>query len=274
MGVDVAFDDAGAKRPFICCVVGDSGALAYCSKTARNLNGLLKHPADVVKYKWEHATLMSGSGWTAKEMTQVVKTFIESWGQKKTPDGGGNLLFPADMPCVVFDNLNACFAQQGKGDKWHGLRRDVEWPEIAALMDLMVDNFRSAIYVCTATAERWNIHEFGHGPHYDQNSSEVRMMARDKGLTCWTGQSFWNDLGAYKQSWNAYHHGEPGNFCNITYLWDNILLHIYLYCITNSASKQSLTNCNRLKAFMIKGQVRQRLRPSCGHGLHSAHACY
>eukprot|EP00972_Heterocapsa_arctica_P037764 5559814-Heterocapsa_arctica.AAC.1 len=82
-------------------------------------------------------------------------------------------------------------------------------------MDLMIGNFRSALYVCTASAERWDIHEYGHGPEYDQNSAEVRMMAKDKGLMSWSGQSFWDELGIYKQSWNAFHHGEPGNWCNI-----------------------------------------------------------
>eukprot|EP00972_Heterocapsa_arctica_P070488 10413186-Heterocapsa_arctica.AAC.1 len=81
-------------------------------------------------------------------------------------------------------------------------------------MDLIVKNFRSAMYVCTASAERWNI-QGGHAPEYDQNSKEVRMLARDKGLMCWTGQSFWDDLGDYKQPWNHQHHGEVGNWCNI-----------------------------------------------------------
>eukprot|EP00972_Heterocapsa_arctica_P031796 4685273-Heterocapsa_arctica.AAC.1 len=76
-------------------------------------------------------------------MTDVVLTFIKTYGHKKTPDGGGKLLFPSDVMCVVFDNLNACFGE-GKGDRWHGLRSDIEWPVIAALMDLMVENFRSA----------------------------------------------------------------------------------------------------------------------------------
>eukprot|EP00972_Heterocapsa_arctica_P038698 5702442-Heterocapsa_arctica.AAC.1 len=65
--------------------------------------------------------MVNGSGWTAKDMIGPVKTFVEKFKQKRTPDGGGNLLFPADMPCVVFDNLNACFqdsavAGSKKGD--------------------------------------------------------------------------------------------------------------------------------------------------------------
>eukprot|EP00972_Heterocapsa_arctica_P006720 982742-Heterocapsa_arctica.AAC.1 len=135
------------------------------------------------------------------------------------------------MPCVVFDNLNACFSDSAvmgnaKGDKWHGLRSGVEWPYINELMDVMVANFRSAIYVCTASSARWEITPVARRPEYDQNATEVRLMAKDKGLTFWTGESFWNDLSPYKQSWNAYHHGEPGNFANITYLWDRSLLHM------------------------------------------------
>eukprot|EP00972_Heterocapsa_arctica_P088713 13080330-Heterocapsa_arctica.AAC.1 len=43
-GIDTSFDKGGAKRPFNCCIVGDSGAMAYCSTKARDLNGLMKHP--------------------------------------------------------------------------------------------------------------------------------------------------------------------------------------------------------------------------------------
>eukprot|EP00972_Heterocapsa_arctica_P019919 2938371-Heterocapsa_arctica.AAC.1 len=59
-----------------------------------------------------------------------------------TADGSGKLLFPSHMPCVIIDNLNACFKTEGRGDKWQGLRAEHEWPHINELMNLML-NFRS-----------------------------------------------------------------------------------------------------------------------------------
>eukprot|EP00972_Heterocapsa_arctica_P090799 13397556-Heterocapsa_arctica.AAC.1 len=104
-----------------------------------------------------------------------------------TPDGSGNLLFPSHMPCVVVHNLNECFATQGKGDKWQGLRAEHEWPEIAALMNLM-KMFRSKLYICTASAAHWEISEYGQGPKYDDESRRVRDLAKEKGIMSWTGQ--------------------------------------------------------------------------------------
>eukprot|EP00972_Heterocapsa_arctica_P039308 5790032-Heterocapsa_arctica.AAC.1 len=115
----------------------------------------------------------------------------------------------------------------------------------------MVANFRSAIYICTASSECWQISPASRRPAYDVNSSQVRDMARGKGLTFWTGESFWNDLAPYKQPHNPYHHGEPGNFANITYLWDRILFHIQLFCLTNSVSQRAIASCQALKASMI-----------------------
>eukprot|EP00972_Heterocapsa_arctica_P020768 3060031-Heterocapsa_arctica.AAC.1 len=90
------------------------------------------------------------------------------------------------MPCVVIDNLNACFddCQKGK-DKRTGLRASHEWPQISALMDLML-LFRSRLYICTASAEHWVINEHGQGPKYDMEARNVRDLARQKGIMAWT----------------------------------------------------------------------------------------
>eukprot|EP00972_Heterocapsa_arctica_P053354 7860065-Heterocapsa_arctica.AAC.1 len=130
-------------------------------------------------------------------------------------------------------------------DKWIGLRAAHEWPDISALMDLML-LFRSRLYVCTASAEHLVINEHGQGPKYDQEANNVRDLARQKGIMAWTGQAFWDILKTYRQPWNPYHHGEPGNWCNITYLWDKFLFHIYLFCICNMASRSSLHGYDRL----------------------------
>eukprot|EP00972_Heterocapsa_arctica_P053010 7804605-Heterocapsa_arctica.AAC.1 len=96
-------------------------------------------------------------------------------------------------------------------------------------MDLMRNNFRSAIYICTASAERWEIEPPSRHADFDEAADEIRHLAREKGLTCCTGASFWDDVRPFKQAKNAYHHGEPGNYNNLVYLWDKWLLDIYLF---------------------------------------------
>eukprot|EP00972_Heterocapsa_arctica_P037590 5532182-Heterocapsa_arctica.AAC.1 len=101
------------------------------------------------------------------------------------------------MPCVIFDNLNACFDGTQKGpSKWCGLRADKEWLAIRDLMKLMLQ-FRSRIYVCTATAEHWKIGGTD-GAKYNQESANVRDWARQCGIASWTGKEFWDDLSSYR----------------------------------------------------------------------------
>eukprot|EP00972_Heterocapsa_arctica_P009531 1405475-Heterocapsa_arctica.AAC.1 len=70
-------------------------------------------------------------------------------------------------------------------DKLVGLRAPHEWPEIDALMDLML-MFRSRMYICTASAEHWVIDEHGQGPKYDDASRNARDLARQRGIMAWT----------------------------------------------------------------------------------------
>eukprot|EP00972_Heterocapsa_arctica_P099183 14636058-Heterocapsa_arctica.AAC.1 len=70
-------------------------------------------------------------------------------------------------------------------------------------------NFRSKLYICTASAAHWDIKEYGQGPKYDEASRCVHDLAKDKGIMSWTGQACWDVLKIYRQPWNAYHHGEP-----------------------------------------------------------------
>eukprot|EP00972_Heterocapsa_arctica_P114023 16440316-Heterocapsa_arctica.AAC.1 len=86
-------------------------------------------------------------------------------------------------------------------------------------MELMLQ-VRSRIYICTASAEHWMIVEHGRGPMYDQESANVRDWARQKGIASWTGKAFWDILSTYRLPKNAYHHGEPDDPSNITWLWD------------------------------------------------------
>eukprot|EP00972_Heterocapsa_arctica_P065083 9607241-Heterocapsa_arctica.AAC.1 len=106
------------------------------------------------------------------------------------------------MPCIVIDDLNACF-NIGSDGKWTGLRHGIE----------------SRVYVCTGSAEQWDI--VGEdGVNYDKAAADVRDWATQKGIVTWSGKELWDDLAPYKQSWNAFHHGEPGTPCNIAWLWD------------------------------------------------------
>eukprot|EP00972_Heterocapsa_arctica_P064490 9517558-Heterocapsa_arctica.AAC.1 len=80
-------------------------------------------------------------------------------------------------------------------------------------MELMLQ-FRSRMYICTATAARWKTGGQD-GANYDQEAANVRDWARQKGIATWTGKEFCDDLGSYKLTKNAFHHGEPGNPANI-----------------------------------------------------------
>eukprot|EP00972_Heterocapsa_arctica_P016789 2477939-Heterocapsa_arctica.AAC.1 len=68
-----------------------------------------------LKHPWGHATMHSGSGWRASDMIVVVRAYVVAHERYKTPDGEGRYLFPTDMPCVILDNLNACFDDTKKG---------------------------------------------------------------------------------------------------------------------------------------------------------------
>ena len=96
------------------------------------------------------------------------------------------------MPCIIIDNLNACFDE--KTHKWTGLRADIEWKEIDELMDLML-RFRSRVYGCTATAAHWRI-DGQDGVNYDKEAANVRDWAKQKGIATWTGKEFWYDLAS------------------------------------------------------------------------------
>eukprot|EP00972_Heterocapsa_arctica_P030279 4458882-Heterocapsa_arctica.AAC.1 len=60
LGLDKSFDIAGDQRDLTMCVVGDSGTICYCSKTARHLHGLLCEPADAIQRPWKKASITSG----------------------------------------------------------------------------------------------------------------------------------------------------------------------------------------------------------------------
>eukprot|EP00972_Heterocapsa_arctica_P059206 8732234-Heterocapsa_arctica.AAC.1 len=132
-------------------VAGDSGCMSYCSNKGRKLESLLKDNAECIKYPWSHASISSHGGGSAKDFYEPIDTFIKKNVDLMTPAGpNGIRMFPASVACVVIDNLNACFLQQGdipgnaKADKYHGLRAGdgQEWWHINRLMDLVKSNFR------------------------------------------------------------------------------------------------------------------------------------
>eukprot|EP00972_Heterocapsa_arctica_P101217 14920624-Heterocapsa_arctica.AAC.1 len=95
---------------------------------------------DQLAHPWSQAEMLCGSGWTAADFLIAAKAFVKENEKFKTPDGNGKYLFPVGMPCVVLDNLNACFDERTK--KYCGLRTDKEWLAIRDLMELMLQ-FRS-----------------------------------------------------------------------------------------------------------------------------------
>eukprot|EP00972_Heterocapsa_arctica_P088411 13035835-Heterocapsa_arctica.AAC.1 len=86
-------------------------------------------------------------------------------------------------------------------------------------------------------------------------------MARDKGLACWTGKAFWDTLDPYRLPHNTYHFGEPGNFTNLTYLWDRFLLWVHLFCVTNCVTPHCLEQCDELEKYMAKTNRYDEISP-------------
>eukprot|EP00972_Heterocapsa_arctica_P049224 7245123-Heterocapsa_arctica.AAC.1 len=60
--------------------------------------------------------------------------------------------FPANMPCIIFDNLNVLY---GAKHKFVGMPPE-KWAKVREMFVLM-DRFRSRFYVCSAPASRWGL---------------------------------------------------------------------------------------------------------------------
>eukprot|EP00972_Heterocapsa_arctica_P020380 3006763-Heterocapsa_arctica.AAC.1 len=82
--------------------------------------------------------------------------------------------------------------------------------------------FRSKVYVCTATAARWDIKGID-GQKYDEEAARVRHLASDNGIT---GKDLWEDLRPLVLKKNAFHHGEPGKKTNLCFIWDRVIHRI------------------------------------------------
>eukprot|EP00972_Heterocapsa_arctica_P008349 1220544-Heterocapsa_arctica.AAC.1 len=85
--------------------------------------------------------------------------------------------------------------------------------------------FRSRVYVCTASAERWGITGES-AALFDAEAKRVWHLANDKGITVWTGRELHDDLTPFKLANNAFHHGEPGKITDVVYIWDRIFHRI------------------------------------------------
>eukprot|EP00972_Heterocapsa_arctica_P008558 1248048-Heterocapsa_arctica.AAC.1 len=123
--------------------MSDSGALAYNGTGAKSKGTTLQAmlcKGEQLAHPWSTAEMICGSGWTAKDWLVGIKAFIKENDKFKTPHGNGKYLFPVSMPCIVLDNLNACFDERSK--KYCGLRADKEWLVIGVLLEHMLE-FRS-----------------------------------------------------------------------------------------------------------------------------------
>eukprot|EP00972_Heterocapsa_arctica_P044947 6633528-Heterocapsa_arctica.AAC.1 len=61
-------------------------------------------------------------------------------------DMDGVRRFPANIPCIIFDNLNVLYDK--KPGKFVGMPPG-KWPKVGEMFVLM-DRFRSRFYVCSA----------------------------------------------------------------------------------------------------------------------------
>eukprot|EP00972_Heterocapsa_arctica_P016247 2397713-Heterocapsa_arctica.AAC.1 len=83
-----------------------------------------------------------------------------------------------------------------------------------------------------------------------KEAGNARDWATQKGIATWTGKELWDDLAPYKLSKNAFHHGEPDNPSNITWLWDRLFFRLVLFCFSNMTSEGNLAGIGRLKGYL------------------------
>eukprot|EP00972_Heterocapsa_arctica_P083615 12321858-Heterocapsa_arctica.AAC.1 len=87
--------------------MGDSGAMSYHKASGKcvHLSKLMNKLA--TRSRVENPTIHATSGLHHRHWIDHLDTLIKEKRKFMTPDDDGNYRFPSDMPCVVFDNLNA-----------------------------------------------------------------------------------------------------------------------------------------------------------------------
>ncbi len=143
--------DFGALRNGAVFWAGDEAVLIY-----RKNDQAKSLPTVDMDYiaRWPCLCHAVGAGGTHQWWAQQVQKFVEIYQHMMEWDQHlKRLMMPANITCVIHSNLARCFDYHGHCIGWTERARE-DLKHLAKLLQC----FRSPIYICSAKAERWELH--------------------------------------------------------------------------------------------------------------------
>ena len=220
--------------------------------------------------------VVGGAAWS--DWVTYLEKFVEDYRHlmELCPDNVRR--FPAHISVIVLDNLNGTniydksHENKKKEEDRHTLKKFLDdckkTDETDRLMGLL-DQFRSALYCQTATAEHWDMPEV-----VDQIANHLRKKAREKKIATLSSGQFWASIQAFrgKDQLNtsvgaetgsenasgsrpagdsyAWHHYENGQTPKLPFHWDRYLFRLVCYMETSllhESMKQSIFDMDKIK---------------------------
>ena len=260
------------KRKVI--LLTDSGSLIYRGKKKIKPAKFLNNEAE-----WSNILapdVVGGAAWS--DWVTYLEKFVTNYSHlmELCPDNVRR--FPAHISVIVLDNLNGTNIydksqeNKKKEEDRHTLKKFLDnckmTDETDRLMGLL-DQFRSALYCQTATAEHWDMPEV-----VDQIANHLRKKAREKKIATLSSGQFWASIQAFrgKDQLNtsvgaetgsenasgsrpvgdsyAWHHYENGQTPKLPFHWDRYLFRLVCYMETSllhESIKQSIFDMDNIK---------------------------
>ena len=242
-------------RPILTCpdemrqtavvILSDSGSFIYNANLTfhKSVDEFLKSDKAVAKpwpdLKGFHGC---GAGWTT--WTEGLKSIYKYYTEQGLLETAADKVkrVPACYQVICIDNLNSVGALIPKGEierlecKKLASRKPLTTLEgflanerlVLELEHLLtyLSLFKSAVYVRTAPAKRWQMPE-----EVDRISIEINSRATLKQVVTIKGESFWDSVVhfAHPKS-NYWHHGQQGNDGALHYHWDRFIFRVVCFC--------------------------------------------
>ena len=183
-------------------LLSDSGSLIY----RKNKNKV--KPASFLSsdpnYPWSNIMapdIVGGAAWA--DWVTFLEKFVGEHGHLKELCPDKVKRFPAHISVIVLDNLNGT----GIYDKRHeNKKKEEDRPTLQKFLDdfakkdetdrLMglLDQFRSALYCQTASAEHWGMPDA-----VNEIANHLRQEARDKNIATLSADQFWTYPGVQRK---------------------------------------------------------------------------
>ena len=252
----------------------DSGSLIYRGQKKTKPAKFLNNEAE-----WSNILapdIVGGAAWS--DWVTYLEKFVTDYSHlmELCPDNVRR--FPAHISVIVLDNLNGTNINdksqenKKKEEDRHTLKKFLDdckkTDETDRLMGLL-DQFRSALYCQTATAEHWDMPGV-----VDQIANHLREKAREKKIATLSSGQFWasiqafrgkdqlnTNVGAETGSENAsgsrpvgesyaWHHFENGSKPKLPFHWDRYLFRLVCYMETSllhESIKRSIFDMDNIK---------------------------